>query len=74
MVFRLEKEIVLLREEVFQQLPHSRQEKRQYLLQARNLLWTLTTELAFGETNRQKLLNIFDEALTLVFCSFYFNN
>jgi hypothetical protein len=44
MKFNLSKEIRLLREEVFQQLPHSRQEKRRLLLEARSLLWNISTE------------------------------
>lgn len=72
MVFNLQRETKLLREEVFEQLPHSRQEKRQYLLRARDILWQINTDLAFGEKDRNKLLSLFEEALELLFCAYSF--
>ena len=58
-----------MREAVFEQLPYSRQEKRKKLLAARNILWTISTEIAFGEKDQQKLLSYFEEALELFFCA-----
>ena len=72
MVFNLQRETKLLREEVFEQLPHSPQEKRQYLLRARDILWQINTDLAFGEKDRNKLLSLFKEALELLFCAYSF--
>ncbi len=54
MKFNLSKEIRLLREEVFQQLPHSRQEKRRLLLEARSLLWNISTEQVYKEKKKKE--------------------
>jgi hypothetical protein len=70
MKFNLSKEIRLLREEVFQQLPHSRQEKRRLLLEARSLLWNISTEQVYKEKKRKELLSMYKEALFLVFASY----
>ncbi len=58
MTFNLSKEICLLREEVFQQLPHSRQEKRRLLLEARSLLWNISTEQVFKEKKKRAFVNV----------------
>jgi hypothetical protein len=70
MVFRLKKETRHLREEVFQLLPHSRQEQRKHLLRVRDILWTIDNALIFGDKNQKELLTLFSEALELVFLTY----
>jgi hypothetical protein len=70
MVFRLKKETRHLREEVFQLLPHSRQEQRKHLLRVRDILWTIDNALIFGDKNQTELLTLFGEALELVFLTY----
>ena len=70
MGFPLKKETRRLREEVFELLPHSRQETRTNLLRVRDILWTIDNALIFGEKDRTQLMTLFGEALELVFLSY----
>ena len=69
-VKKLQKNVNILRNEIFIQMLRAKNDKKMELINARTLLFFIDTDLACGETNILRLNNSYQKALNVMYTDF----